>query len=125
MDYPKELMYTRSHEWVQMLDDSSARVGLTDFAQDALGDIVFVNLPEVGDTVTAEASFGDVESVKAVSEMISPVTGTVAEINDALNMEPERINKAPYETWLMVIENVTATAELLDADAYKTVCENE
>ena len=124
MNIPSDRKYISSHEWMQE-KDGRVIVGLTDFAQDALGDIVFVNLPEVGDTVTAEESFGDVESVKAVSEMISPVTGTVVAVNDALGMEPESINKAPYETWLIVVENVTATAELLDADAYKTVCENE
>ena len=124
MNIPNDRKYISSHEWMQE-KDGKVIVGLTDFAQDALGDIVFVNLPEVGDAVTAEESFGDVESVKAVSEMISPVTGTVAEINDALAMEPELINKAPYETWLMVVENVSGTAELLDEAAYQAVCEAE
>lgn len=123
MNIPTDRKYIASHEWMQE-QDGKVIVGLTDFAQDALGDIVFVNLPEAGDTVTAEESFGDVESVKAVSEMISPVTGTVAAVNEALAMEPELINQAPYETWLILVEDVTATAELLDADAYRAVCDN-
>ena len=84
MRHPEELRYSRSHEWVKKLEDGTVLIGLTDYAQDALGDLVFVNLPEEGDEVTAGEAFADVESVKAVSDVFSPVTGTVAEVNEAL-----------------------------------------
>ena len=88
MNVPKELMYTKSHEWVKAVDDTTVTVGLTDYAQDALGDLVFVNLPEPGDDVTAGEAFSDVESVKAVSDVLSPVTGQVEEINEELLDSP-------------------------------------
>ncbi len=119
MNVPAELKYTKSHEWVKYLSDDSVAVGLTDYAQKELGDLVFVNLPEVGDEVTAEAAFGDVESVKAVSDVYAPVTGEVASINEALLDAPEQINEDPYGAWLIEVENVTATEELLDAAGYE------
>ncbi len=119
MNVPAELKYTKSHEWVKYLSDDSVAVGLTDYAQSELGDLVFVNLPEVGDEVTAEAAFGDVESVKAVSDVYAPVTGEVASINEALLDAPEQINEDPYGAWLIEVENVTATEELLDAAGYE------
>ena len=116
--------YTEEHEWVDV-DGDVATVGITDFAQSQLGDIVFIDLPAVGKTVTAETSFGDVESVKAVSEMLSPVTGTVSAVNEALSDAPEKINEAALDTWLIEVENVIEIAELLDADAYEAACRAE
>lgn len=125
MKHPEELRYSRSHEWVKKLEDGTVVIGLTDYAQDALGDLVFVNLPEEGDEVTAGEAFADVESVKAVSDVFSPVTGTVAEVNEALLDAPEIMNEDPYEAWLIRVENVTEEEELLDADAYIEFYESE
>lgn len=118
MNHPTELKYSKSHEWVKFLDGTTALVGLTDYAQDALGDLVFVNLPEAGDEVTGGEAFADVESVKAVSDVFSPVTGTVAEVNEELLDAPELMNQDPYGAWLIRVENITETEELLDAEAY-------
>lgn len=115
---PAELKYTKSHEWVKE-EDGIFTVGLTDFAQDALGDIVFVNLPEEGDTVTAGESFADVESVKAVSDVFSPVTGTIVEINEELLDNPALVNEDPYGAWFIKVSEVSGTEELLDASAYE------
>ena len=117
MTFPKELKYTKTHEWVLFSEDGAA-IGITDYAQDQLGDLVFVNLPEPGDPVTAGESFADVESVKAVSDVMSPVTGEVAEINETLADEPQRMNQAPYESWFVKVRNITGQTELMDADAY-------
>lgn len=125
MRHPEELRYSRSHEWVKKLEDGTVLIGLTDYAQDALGNLVFVNLPEEGDEVTAGEAFADVESVKAVSDVFSPVTGTVAEVNEALLDAPEMMNDDPYEAWLIRVENVTDEEELLDADAYIEFYESE
>lgn len=125
MNHPTELKYSKSHEWVKFLDDGSALIGLTDYAQDALGDLVFVNLPEEGDEVTAGEAFADVESVKAVSDVYSPVTGTVAEVNEDLLDAPERMNEDPYGAWLIRVENVTDQEELLDAESYIRFYESE
>lgn len=122
MNTPKELLYTKSHEWVKMEGDVAV-IGLTDFAQDQLGDLVFVNLPEVGDSVEAAAVFADVESVKAVSDVYSPVSGTVAEINEELLDAPEKINEDPYGAWFIKVEGVTDKEELISAEAYEAVCE--
>ncbi|MBO4925528.1 MAG: glycine cleavage system protein GcvH [Clostridia bacterium] len=119
MTFPKNLMYTKTHEWVLFAEDGSAAVGITDYAQDQLGDLVFVNLPEKGDPVTAGESFADVESVKAVSDVLSPVTGEVAEINELLADEPQRMNQAPYDSWFVKVQNITDRAELMDAEAYQ------
>lgn len=124
MLYPVELQYSRSHEWVRT-EDGAAVVGISDYAQDALGDVVFINLPEVGDEVTAGESFGDVESVKAVSDLISPVTGTVLEVNEELLDAPEKLNEDPYGAWIIKVENVTEREELLDAAAYEALCAQE
>ena len=117
---PAELKYSKSHEWVKE-EDGVFTIGLTDYAQNALGDIVFINLPEEGDEVTAGESFSDVESVKAVSDVFSPVTGTVCAVNDELLDDPAQVNEAPYEAWLIKVENVTDTEELLDAEGYEAV----
>ena len=106
MQYPAELKYVKSHEWIRMEGDTAV-IGISDYAQDALGDLVFVNLPEAGDSVTLGEAFGDVESVKAVSDVISPVTGVVKEINEDLLENPQRINEAPYEAWFIKVGEIT------------------
>ncbi len=125
MNHPTDLRYSKSHEWVKFLDDTTALVGLTDYAQDALGDLVFVNLPEEGDEVTVGESFGDVESVKAVSDVYSPVTGVVGKINEELLDAPERMNEAPYDAWLIQVENITEKQELMTAEEYIRFYESE
>ena len=124
MTFNPDVKYSKSHEWVRM-DGDVAVIGISDFAQDALGDLVFVNLPQVGDEVTAGEAFGDVESVKAVSDLMSPVTGTVCEINEALLDAPEELNNDPFGAWIIKVENVTDTEELLDAAAYEAHCAEE
>ena len=124
MSNPVSLQYSRSHEWMSQEDDIAV-VGITDFAQHELGDVVFINLPEVGDEVTAGEAFGDVESVKAVSDLISPVSGTVLEINEELLDSPELLNDDPYANWIIKVENVSDTEELLSAAAYADLCETE
>ena len=119
MNFPAELKYSKSHEWIKMIDDTTALVGITDFAQSELGDLVFINLPAEGDAVTKEESFCDVESVKAVSDVMSPVTGVVAEVNTELEDEPQKLNEAPYEAWIAKISDITDFEELLDAAAYE------
>ena len=121
MTIKPELQYSKDHEWVKE-EDGLFVIGISDFAQDALGDLVFVNLPEVGDAVTAGEAFGDVESVKAVSDLLCPVTGTVAEINEELLDAPEKLNEDPYGAWIIKVENVTASEDLLDAAAYEAFC---
>lgn len=125
MNTPDHLRYTKSHEWVLFADDGTAKVGLTDHAQDALGDLVFVNLPQVGDSLTCGEALGDVESVKAVSDVYSPVTGTVKAVNEDLLDTPEAINSDPYGAWLVEVEDITDQEELLDAAAYEAHCAQE
>ena len=125
MNFPAELLYAKSHEWVKMLDDTTALVGISDFAQDSLGDLVFVNLPQVGDAVTKETALCDVESVKAVSDVFSPVTGVVAEVNEALLDAPEQLNEDPYGAWIAKIGQITDKVELLDAAAYEAFTQEE
>ena len=122
MNYPAELKYTKSHEWVKLLDDATALVGISDFAQSELGDMVFITLPEVGDETTMDVPFCDVESVKAGSDIVSPFTGVIAEVNEALPDEPELLNNAPYDAWIAKISNISGTVELLDAAAYEAFC---
>lgn len=124
MLFPAEMKYSKDHEWMKE-EDGVVMIGISDFAQDALGDVVFVNLPGEGDEVTAGEAFGDVESVKAVSDLVSPVTGTVCAVNEALLDEPEQLNKAPYDAWLIKVENVTDTSDMLDAAAYEAFCAQE
>lgn len=123
MNTPTNLKYTKSHEWVLFKDETTARLGLTDYAQDAMGGVVFVNLPAIGDEVQAGESFGEVESVKAVSDVLSPLTGTVSLINEELLDSPEKINETPYESWLIEVTGVTEADELLDSAAYEAFCE--
>ncbi|MBD1380789.1 glycine cleavage system protein GcvH [Metabacillus arenae] len=104
MNTPKELRYSEEHEWVKE-ESGKVRIGITDFAQSELGDIVFVELPEVGDEINADEPFGSVESVKTVSELYAPISGTVVEINEDLDDSPEFVNESPYEkAWMIVIE---------------------
>ena len=124
MNFPAELKYTKDHEWIKMEGDIAV-IGISDFAQDALGDVVFINLPEVGDEVTAGESFGDVESVKAVSDVNSPVTGVVLEVNEELSDSPENLNSDPYGSWIIKVEKITETEELMDAAAYEAFCAEE
>lgn len=121
---PKELKYSKSHEWVRY-DGSDVYIGLTDYAQSSLGDLVFVNLPEIDDELEAGEALGDVESVKAVSDIVSPVSGTVAEINEDLLDAPETINEAPYDAWLIKVTDITDTEELLTMDEYDRYVEEE
>ena len=124
MNYPVDQKYSKSHEWIRY-EDGVAVIGISDFAQDALGDVVFVNLPAVGDEVTAGESFGDVESVKAVSDLISPVSGVVLEVNEELEDSPENLNEDPYGAWIIKVEQVSGEEELLDAAAYEAHCAEE
>ena len=123
MEIKNDRMYTKSHEWVLFENDTTATVGLSDFAQSELGDLVFVNLPQVGDAVTAGETFADVESVKTVSDVFSPVTGTVAAVNEALNDAPQKINEDAYGAWLAKDENITGKEDLMDAAAYQAFIE--
>lgn len=127
MEYPSGLKYSREHEWVKV-EGNIALVGISDFAQDELGDVVYVELPDVGTELEANNTFGVVESVKAVSDLYSPVTGTVTEVNDRLNDEPELVNSEPYEdAWMLRIEmsDPSEVDGLLDADEYKSFVEEE
>ena len=124
MNYPAELKYSKSHEWVKMEGDGAV-IGITDFAQDALGDVVFVNLPGVGDAAVAGDAFGDVESVKAVSDLVSPVSGEIVEVNEALADAPEVFNSDPYGSWIIKVSGITDTEELLDAAGYEAFCAEE
>lgn len=124
MNFPSELKYTKDHEWLKMEGDVAV-VGITDFAQDALGDVVFINLPQEGDAVTAGESFGDVESVKAVSDVMSPVSGTISAVNTDLEDAPENLNSDPYGSWIIKIEGISDTEDLMDAAAYEAFCAEE
>lgn len=124
MNLPEDLQYTRSHEWVRREGDV-ATIGITEHAQDELGDVVFVDLPEQGASFAAGESFGSVESVKAVSDLYTPVGGEVAEVNSALEDSPEKVNEDPYgEGWILKIQ-VSEEAELLSAAEYEKVVEEE
>lgn len=125
MNIPAELKYVKSHEWIQDLGGGKVRVGITDFAQHAMGDIVFVNLPEVGAEVTAGERMCDIESVKSVEDVFSPVTGKVAAVNEELRDAPDKVNSDPYGAWFAEIEGVSATEETMDSAAYAKLCESE
>lgn len=124
MELRNELLYSKSHEWIK-LEGDTATIGLTDYAQSELGDLVFVNLPEVDDEVTVGEPFADVESVKAVSDVYAPVSGTVSEINEELLDAPESINEAPYDAWFVKVKDITEKEELLSAEEYKSFVESE
>lgn len=118
MSVEKGLLYSKSHEWVKE-EGGEFVVGITDYAQSELGDLVFVNLPEEGDEVSMGESFADVESVKAVSDVLSPLSGVVSAINEAILDAPESINSAPYEAWFVKVKDVTDKEELLSAEEYE------
>src|SRR5512141_1760702 len=127
MNFPDDLKYTKEHEWCR-LSGNRAVIGITDHAQDQLGDIVYVELPDVGDTVKKGESFGVVESTKAVSELFAPISGKVVEVNDPLSDAPETINEDPYEEGWMIQVEVSDPAELeqlMDAKAYKAFVEEQ
>ena len=124
MELREDLLYSKSHEWVKEEGDV-AIIGLTDYAQSELGDLVFVNLPEEGDEISVGEAFADVESVKAVSDVYAPVSGTVCEINEELLDAPEKINEAPYDAWFVKVKDITEKEELLTAEEYKAFVESE
>ena len=126
MAYPTNYRYTREHEWIS-LEGSIGSVGITDYAQNSLGDIVYVDVPKVGDAVTANATFGSVESVKAVIDLYSPVTGIVTATNDTLKSSPDKINESPHETWIIKVELADPAEfdKLLDASAYEAFISEE
>lgn len=120
MAYPAGFKYTKDHEWLEIAGDQG-KVGITDFAQQQLGDVVYLDLPEVGATVTAGQSFGTIESVKAVSELFAPVSGTVVEVNAALKEKPEAVNSDPHASWMVVLKlaNPAEADALLDVAQYE------
>jgi glycine cleavage system H protein len=126
MPIPSNYRYTREHEWIE-LNGAIGTVGITDYAQNSLGDIVYVDAPKVGDVVTAHTVFGSVESVKAVSDLYSPVTGTVTAVNEELKSAPDKINEAPYTTWIIRVElsDPAQFNALLDAAAYEAFIAEE
>lgn len=125
MNLSENLKYTKTHEWVRFLEGGVIEIGLTDYAQKELGDIVFVNLPQAGDSLTPGASFADVESVKGVSDIYSPLAGAVKEVNEALLSSPELINQSPYEAWLIRGTGKIAEDELLSAPDYLALLPEE
>ena len=126
MEFPDQLKYSKEHEWVAV-DGSRARIGITDFAQDALGDVVFVELPAVGATVVAMSTCGEVESTKSVSDVFTPISGAVVEVNRTLNEKPELLNQDPYGSgWIFVVEmsDPSEVDALMDAVAYRALVES-
>lgn len=126
MPYPTNYRYTKEHEWIA-LDGEIGTIGITDYAQNSLGDIVYVDVPKVGDAVTAHQTFGSVESVKAVSDLYSPVTGTVTETNEALKSSPDKINETPHQAWIIKVKlaDPNEFEKLLDAAAYEAFIAEE
>jgi|SRR5215469_7686152 len=126
MAYPAQYRYTREHEWIAV-DGNIGTIGITDYAQNSLGDIVYVDAPKIGDAVTAHQTFGSVESVKAVSDLFSPVSGKVTEVNETLKTEPDKINAAAHETWIIKVElkDRSELDGLLDAAAYEAFISEE
>ena len=124
MELREDMKYSKSHEWVKEEGDEVV-IGLTDYAQSELGDLVFVNLPEEGDELTVGESFADVESVKAVSDVYAPVSGVVSEINEELLDTPELINEAPYDAWFVKVKQISEKEELLSAGEYQAFVESE
>lgn len=128
MEYPKGLHYSREHEWVLVEDGNAAVIGVTDFAQSELGEVVYVETPELGEKISKDDPFGAVESVKAVSDLYAPVSGSVTEVNDALPETPELINDDPYgEGWIVKVDlsDPDELGDLLNAEEYKEYCEGQ
>lgn len=119
------VLFSKSHEWVKFIDDTTAKIGITDYAQESLGDLVFISLPELEDRVEIESAFADVESVKAVSEVFSPVNGVVSQVNEELLDAPELINQNPYEAWFIEVSNITERKEFLTAEEYAAFVSEE
>jgi len=119
MEIKDDRMYLETHEWVRFEDEATAAIGISDYAQRELGDLVFVSLPQPGDSLAAGETFADVESVKAVSDLYSPVSGMVEAVNEELADHPEKINAAPYETWLCRVSGITGKAELMTGEEYE------
>lgn len=127
MSIPADLKYTKDHEWLKLLDGDEAIIGITDFAQNSLGDITFVEVPEVGDSFDAGESFGVVESVKAASDLYMPISAEVIAVNEALEDSPENVNSSPYDDgWILKVKitDTAAVSELLDASAYEEVAQD-
>ena len=122
MRFPESIKYSKDHEWIKYTEAGTALIGITDYAQTQLSSLVFINLPEVGDDVSMGERFCDVESVKAVSDVYSPVTGTVKAINEALLSSPGDVNEDPYEAWFVEVEGITETEELISAAEYQAYC---
>lgn len=125
MAFPEELKYSKTHEWIKFNDDETATVGITDFAQHELGELVFVDLPAEGDSMSIGESFAEVESVKAVSEVNGPVDAEVEAVNADLQDNPQLINEQPYEAWFVKVKNITAKDELMDAAQYEEFTKKE
>lgn len=121
--YPSELKYSKDHEWARLEEDGRVRIGVTAYAVEQLGDVTLIDLPTVGDEVNAHDRFGDIESVKTVSELFAPISGRIVEVNEELDNQPELVNDSPYDQgWMVVFEANTPSEldELMDADAYET-----
>ncbi len=125
MSVREGLYFLKTHEWVKFLDENTAIIGISDYAQDSLGDIVYISLPEVGDDVDANKSFCDIESVKAVSDVYAPVSGKIVEVNQELEDAPEKLNVKPFDTWIVKVEGSFDKANLLDSEAYKQLLDQE
>ncbi len=123
MNTPESLKYTKSHEWVLEKEGDTVRIGITDYAQDQMGDIVFVDLPAVGDILSVGEMFANIESVKAVSDVFSPVSGTVSAINEALLDAPESINSDPYDAWIVEVSEVSDREDFMSAEEYTNTCD--
>lgn len=125
MNFPENLKYTSTHEWIQDMGGGKIRIGISDYAQDQLGDLVYVTLPEEGDELVKGKAFADVESVKAVADVMSPVSGTVSAINTDLQDSPEMMNEDPYGAWFVEVEGASEAEDTMSADEYKEFCEKE
>ncbi|MDL2252881.1 glycine cleavage system protein GcvH [Ruminococcaceae bacterium OttesenSCG-928-I18] len=125
MQIKSDLSYTKNHEWVEKTSDGKAKIGITDYAQSELGDLVFINLPQVGDALSAGDAFADVESVKAVSDIHAPINGTVSAVNEALLDEPELINQDSYAAWFVQVEQPDFPSDLLSAAEYEAFLKEE
>ena len=128
MEFPEDLRYTKEHEWVRQESEGRVRVGITDYAQDALGDVVYVDVPEVGTEVTTNQAFSEVESTKSVSDVFAPVSGTVSERNGLLEERPELVNEQPYgDGWIVVLQvsEMSELEGLMDAGAYRALVEQQ
>lgn len=125
MNIPKELKYTKTHEWVKFINEKTATIGITDFAQHNLGNIVFVNIQSEGLKLEIGDNLADIESVKAVSDVFSPVAGMISKVNNDLQDSPELFNDAPYDSWIVEINSITAMQDLLSAEEYEALVEKE